>query len=119
MTLRLIRLELARNPGFPDGSAERGYEFHAPLTADGHLDAEAFRSVRAACTVRRFWRGEDDRRGTLHHTRNHAWVFSYAPGEEDDEAFHRLEQHSFRVGDYVSIREPDQQVLTFRVASVH
>jgi hypothetical protein len=31
MTLRSIRLELARTAEFPEGSAERGYEFVAPL----------------------------------------------------------------------------------------
>jgi len=118
MTLRRIRLELARTPEFPEGSLERGYEFHAPLTADGHLDADAFRAERAGCTVRRFWPGEEERHGTLHHTRNHAWVFSYAPGEDDDEAFHRLDRHLFRVGEYVTIREPGGQSHTFRVASV-
>ncbi len=118
MSLRTIRLELARTREFPEGSSARGYEFHAPLTADGHIDEAAFRANRAACTVRRFWPGEDDRTGGLHHTRNHQWVFSYAPGEEDDEAFHRLDRHVFRVGEYVTIREPDAGDFTFKVVSV-
>lgn len=118
MTLSTIRLELARTPEFPQGSAARGYEFHAPLTRDGHIDATAFRSSREACTVRRFWPGEADRMGSLHHTRNHAWVFSYAPGTEDDEAFHRLDRHRFAIGEYVTIREPGEVEHTFRVVSV-
>ncbi len=118
MTLRHIRLELARTPEFPEGSHERGYEFQAPLTAEGHLDVDAFRAERAGCTVRRFWPGEEERLGTLHHTRNHAWVFSYAPGEEDDEAFYKLDRHLFRVGEYVTIREPEGHSHTFRVTSV-
>ena len=36
--LYTVRMLLARNPGFPEGSNERGYELRVPLTADGHLD---------------------------------------------------------------------------------
>ena len=43
--LKTVRLELARTKEFPDGNARCGYEFIAPLTADGHLDAEAYRAV--------------------------------------------------------------------------
>jgi hypothetical protein len=32
MALCHIRLELERDSDFPDGSAERGYEFRTPLT---------------------------------------------------------------------------------------
>ena len=41
MSVRKIRLELARNPDFPLGSNTRGYEFKASLTEDGTLDQEA------------------------------------------------------------------------------
>ena len=40
MTLSIIRLELARDPTHPSGSAEHGYEFVAPLGAAGHIDVE-------------------------------------------------------------------------------
>ena len=33
MTLKLIRLELARTKEYPEGSAAHGYEFTAPLDA--------------------------------------------------------------------------------------
>lgn len=118
MKLSTIRLELARSHDFPNGSRERGYEFVAPLLPDGHIDADAFGKAKPQCKVRRFWPGEDERTGSLHHTRNHRWVFSYVPGEEDDESFYRLEQHVFRLGEYVTIHEPDGRDYTFRVASV-
>lgn len=38
MTLKRLRLELARTPQFPNGSSHHGYEFTAPLDAQGHLD---------------------------------------------------------------------------------
>ncbi|WP_368744390.1 hypothetical protein [Desertibaculum subflavum] len=118
MKLSTIRLELARSHDFPNGSRDRGYEFVAPLMPDGHIDADAFGKSKPQCKVRRFWPGEDERMGSLHRTRNHRWVFSYVPGEEDDESFYRLEQHVFRPGEYVTIHEPDGHDYTFRVASV-
>ncbi|MDX2102043.1 MAG: hypothetical protein EAZ99_11990 [Alphaproteobacteria bacterium] len=117
MTLATIRLELARNPGFPDGSADHGYELHAPLTADGHLDLDAYPALRKRCTVRRFWAGHEEH-GVLHRTANHAWAFSYAEGEDDDEAIFKLEQHRFVPGDYVTIKEHDGGAMTFKVTQV-
>jgi len=118
MSLKTITLELARNPGFPDGSAECGYEFTAPLDRDGRIDVEGWRANRDACRVRRFWRGEDDARGHLIHTRHRTWAFSYAPGEEDDTPFFRFEAHKFVTGEYVSITEHGRTAYTFKVLSV-
>jgi hypothetical protein len=117
MALSTIRLELARNPGFPDGAADHGYEIHAPLTADGHLDIDAFADVRDRCTVRRFAAGAAEY-GHLKRTGNHAWAFSYAPGEEDDEGLFKLEQHRFVVGDYITVRDHDGAALTYKVVRV-
>ena len=39
MSLKRIRLELARTPDFPNGSGQHGYEFVAPLDDKGHLDS--------------------------------------------------------------------------------
>ena len=41
MSLFKIRLELARDHDFPEGSGARGYEFTAPLDRDGHIDDDA------------------------------------------------------------------------------
>ena len=40
MTLSKIRIEMARNHDFPEGSALHGYEFVAPLDKKGHIDAK-------------------------------------------------------------------------------
>jgi len=118
MTWHAIRLELARTPTFVDGSNVRGYELRAPLTADGHLDEDAWRADRKAAVVRRFWAGEPDAEGRLIHTRHRTWAFSYAPGEDDDTPFYHLETHRFVPGEYVSITEQDGETLPFRVTSV-
>lgn len=116
--LKKVRLEMARSAEFPEGNANRGYEFRAPLSADGDLDTEEWPSVRRQCTVRRFWDGEEDEVGELHHTRHRTWAFSYEPGDEDDTPFFHLETHALKEGEYVSIREADGKSSTFRVVSV-
>ncbi|MGH8515623.1 MAG: hypothetical protein ACREV8_17125 [Gammaproteobacteria bacterium] len=47
--LKRIRLNLARSKDFPSGSDRHGYEFVAPLDADGHIDTELWRRYREHC----------------------------------------------------------------------
>lgn len=116
--LTRLRLELARTKEHPDGSRRHGYEFVAPLDADGHLDAAAWKSARDRCRVRRFWGDEDDDVGHLIHRPGGSWAFHYdVDGDEDDEAGYRLGQHTFNLGDYVSIRDEDGELHTFRVVA--
>jgi hypothetical protein len=116
--LKTIRLELARSREFPDGSGQHGYEFHAPLKDDGSFDLAAWRKARQVCTVKRFWRGEDDEVGQLVHHDRTGWAFSYDSDEDDEEPIFRFGSHVFRVGEYVSITEHDGVERTFRVTSV-
>jgi hypothetical protein len=118
MSLSRIRLELARTPQFPEGSTTHGYEFVAPLYDDGHLDGDQWRKVRDACSVRRFWRGQDDEHGFLIHRRNGSWAFSYRPGEDDDEPIFRFDRHAFVQGEYVTVTEHDGIARPFRVVWV-
>ena len=118
MTLRTIRLELARTAEFPEGSAERGYEFVAPLPM---TDISMRRNGAPGddCTVHRFWVGEDDVYGRLVHHRGHDWAFHYdGMGDEEEEPIFRFDRHRFVVGEYVSITEHDGVQRTFRVAEV-
>jgi hypothetical protein len=118
MALKTIRLELARTPEFPDGDPAYGYEFKAPLRADGHIDPDEWRKMKERCAVRHFRPDEPDENGYLLHTRRGTWAFSYAPGEDDDEPFFRFESHAFKEGEYVSITGHDGQLLPFKVVSV-
>ncbi len=118
MALKTIRLELARTKGFPNGSAKHGYEFTAPLDATGHLDPGGWKEFKQACTVRRFWGDQPDEHGTLVHRNDGKWVFSYEPGEDDDEPIFRLDRHAFVNGEYVSITEHDGSTHPFRVAAI-
>jgi hypothetical protein len=121
--LKRIRLNLARSPGHPAGSERDGYEFVAPLDTAGHIDQELWRKHRDHCRVRRFWEGQEDEVGRLVHARGgseHArWVFDYGEGPiEEEEAGYRFASHAFVPGAYVSIRNGDGDMHTFRVASV-
>lgn len=79
MPFKTIRLELARTPEFPQGSARHGYEFALPLDEEGHVDAEAWRADKARCTVRRFWGEEEPEEGYLVHTRHKQWASPTPP----------------------------------------
>jgi hypothetical protein len=116
--MKTIRLELARTKERPEGDPHCGYEFHAPLTADFHLDPEAFKVSKSECRVRRFWSGEKYEQGVLKHLGKDRWVFSYAPGTDDDEAAFKFDKHVFAVGEYVSITEHDGVTRPFKVVSV-
>lgn len=119
MTLSLVRLELARDPKFPDGSSRHGYEFKAPLDAQGLIDHYGWKAKRKRCTVRRFWNGEDDEEGHLVRHRG-GWAFHYdIEGDpEADEPGYRFDSHPFKVGEYVSLKEQDGALKTFRIVSV-
>ncbi|MES1201946.1 MAG: hypothetical protein ABUS57_10920 [Pseudomonadota bacterium] len=115
-----IRLELAREPGRPEGAADVGYTIVAPLLPDGHLDAEAARAHRQECRVVRFHPGEEADVGYLRRRAGGAWVFHYdfADGSDDDDAAYRLGEHRFAPGEYVTIEE-DEGAHTYRVITVH
>ncbi len=117
-----IRLELARSKAFPAGSVNHGYEFVAPLDADGHIDPVLWHKYRDHCRVRQFW-GEEEEVGRLLHRPGgpeHArWVFDYAgKAEYNDESGYRFGAHAFRPGEYVSIADEAGELHTFSVASV-
>ena len=118
MTLKIIRLELARTKDHPDGNRRHAYEFRAPLDADGTLDPKAWQAAKALCVVRRFENGAEAEVGVLQHHRGNRWAFSYAPGADDDEPIFKFSRHVFRQGEYVSVTEHDGTERTFRVASV-
>ena len=117
MNWKSIRLELARTPDFPEGSASRAYLLHLPLGEDGLIDETSFREAPASATVRRFWPSEPDMAGYVIRTPG-GWAFSYEPGEEDDECIFHLETHPIRPGEYITLTEPDGRRLPFRVASL-
>lgn len=120
MDLSRIVMRLARNPGteFAGGDDHRGYALTAPLTADGHLDATAYGKAKGQCQVRRFAPDEDPVDGLLAR-RGERWYFDYDDeADTDDEPVHRLGDHRFAVGEYVTVTDEDGRPLTYKVVEV-
>lgn len=120
MAMKKIRIELARDHDFPEGSRHHGYEFTAPLDGDDRIDPEQWRRERARCRVRRFWGDNPEEVGHLVRKPGGSWAFHYdINGDvDDDETGYRFGNHQFRLGEYVSLREHDEELRTFRVVSV-
>jgi hypothetical protein len=123
VSLQLITRDLARCADYPSGSTRHGYSFVAPLTTDGHLDADAWPEERHRCYVRRFWGDETARVGHLVHERGGAggatWCFEYSDirGTETERG-HHLQDHRFVLGEYVSVLQDDEEMKTFKVIDV-
>jgi len=119
-TMKRVRLELARDPDHPDGSREHGYDFIAPIDAEGQLIPEDWKKARDQCRVKRFWAGEPDEVGHIVRKRGGSWAFHYdIHGDaEADESGYRFGDHMFKPGEYVSIREHDGVLRTFKVMAV-
>lgn len=116
---RQIRLELAREPGHPEGSRATGYDLVAPLDADQRISAELWRKYKEHCRVHRFREGEDDLVGRLARKPGGAWYFDYDADEDsDDEAAYHLGSEQFVIGEYVSVRDEHGKMHTYRVVSI-
>ena len=108
-------MELGRTNEFPQGSHLHGYEFVAPLTAEGLVDAAAWRAAKEKCTVRRFWGDAPDELGHLRHV-GHGWRFDYDKSDSlDDEPFFKLDSHRLVPDCYVSVTEHGGVQRPFRV----
>ena len=118
-TLYRIELELAREPGHPEGDRNHTYRLYLPLTGEGHIDPSAYREMLDWCRVVRNRPGEEQARGRILRGPGGRWVFDYSDaGTRDDEVGFRLSEERFVPGEYVSIREDDDKTHAFRILSV-
>ncbi len=115
---RQIRIELAREPGHPEGDTEVAYVIVAPLNANGRINAKLWRQYREACRVARLRPEAEVDTGHLVQRSGGVWTFHYeqAPGMPDEVGFHFSDER-FVAGEYVSINEGGK-MHTYRVASV-
>jgi hypothetical protein len=114
-----ITLELAREPGHPEGDSHHLYHLYVPLKTDGHIDAAACPAVKALCHVRRQRPGEAEVRGQVVHGPRGRWLFDYSDATaRDDEVGYHFRDEAFIPGEYVSILEDDGRQHTFRVTAV-
>lgn len=120
MALSRVVMRLARNPGteFADGDDHRGYTLTAPLTPDGMFDEAAWEAARDRCVVRRFTPDADAEEGRLVR-HGDDWFFDYDEEDTaDDEPVHRLGEHRFALGEYVSVTDEEGRLLTYKVTEV-
>ncbi len=118
--MKRVRLELARDHDHPLGSRLTGYDFIAPIDDQGHINPDSWRRNRDKCRVKRFSEGEADEVGHIIRRPGGSWAFHYdIHGTRDaDEGGYRFDTHVFKPGEYVSIREQDGEMRTFKVMSV-
>ena len=78
-TFQHIRLELAREPDHPRGSASTGYDLVAPLDAEGRLDPAALKAAPERSHVRRFVDDATVATGRLRHADDGRWILDLDP----------------------------------------
>ena len=113
---RQIRIELAREPGHPEGDARDAFIIVAPLGANDRIDPTLWREHREACRITRLRPDEDDDHGHLVHRQGGGWVLQYDSNKPDAVGFHFGDER-FILGEYVSINE-GAKMHTYRVESV-
>ncbi|MGB8398390.1 hypothetical protein [Bradyrhizobium sp.] len=115
---RQIRIELAREPGHPEGDAATAYIIVAPLDTEDRIDPKLWREHREACRITRLRPDHDDARGHLLHRPDGSWAFHYDSDASlpDAVGFHFADER-FVPGEYVSINEGGK-MHTYRVVSV-
>lgn len=118
-SFRRIRLELAREPKHPAGNPRDGYEFAVPLALDGRIDAETCSKHRDHSRVRRFCDDGEQRLGRVARKPGGQWFFDYESGNDaDDEAGFRFGEELFVPGEYVSVRNAEDEVHVYRMVTV-
>lgn len=114
---RHIRLELAREPGHPQGDAGTGYDIVAFLDDAGRLDLASCKADVTRCRVRRFVAGQTTAVGQLRHTTGDRWLLDFPDDTQDATGFH-LGDEAFVSGDYVSMIDSHGTAHPYRVTQV-
>lgn len=115
--LHIIHLDLAREPGHPEGSVRDRYTLVLPLKTDGRIDEAYCRGVPDLCTVARLSEDGGIKRGLIRREPDKTWVFDYGDAVEGAETGFRFSQEHFTPGEYVSI-ERDGVQHPYRVISL-
>jgi hypothetical protein len=109
-----IRLELAQSPEFPTGSVSRVYLIRVPLDDNDLVDEASLLKSPNLATARRHWSTDPDEAGLVQKV-DGALAMScngtYA-------RVLRLDGRPIRLGQQISVVEPDGAVLGFRIASI-
>ena len=115
-TWRNIRMELARTPEFPEGSASRAYIVHLPLREDGTVDERVLEVTPVMAGFKRFWPNEPDRSGLVVRDGN-GWALS-CTGADGREWAVPIEMDRLLPGDRVTIGKQGGGCWLFRVVDL-
>lgn len=113
MNWKSIRLELGSTGEFPAGSVSRAYLVRLPLDDSDVVDRVALAKSPSRATVRRHWSSDPDQGGLLEQSGSECVMRC-----DGRQRVFRLDGTPIRLGQTVSVVEPDGSILPFRVASV-
>ena len=109
-----ICLELGRTDEFPAGSVSRGYLLRLPLGDNDQVDGASVVEKPHRATVRRYWSTEPDEAGQILRSGDDwAMLCNGKPAR-----ILELDAQPLRLGQLVSVTEPDGATLPFRIASI-
>lgn len=115
-TFHVIHLDLAREPGHPQGSTHDYYTLVLPLHADGRIDAAECKAYPDLCAVTRVSEDSGVKRGLIRRE-GQTWVFDYGDAVEEQDTGFRFDDERFVPGEYVSVQRDGRQ-HPYRVISL-
>ncbi len=110
-----VRLELARSPEFPRGSASRAFLLRLPLCGDGSIDAAALDKNVNQAIVRRFWASDADQAGKISRLDGEWLLICSRAGASSTFV---MQNDRLVVDQNITIVGPDAVALPFRVVSI-
>lgn len=114
MIWKSIRLELGSTGEFPAGSVSRAFLLNLPLDDSDIVDAAVLARTPTKAIARRHWSTEPDERGQIVPSGSD-WAIR-CDGRPDRVL--RLDGTPMRLGQQVSVVNPDGTVLPLKVASI-
>ena len=114
MNWRSIRLELASTGQFPAGSVSRAYLIRLPLDDRDTVDEGAVLAHPSRATARRHWSSEPDEQGLIVKSGDE-WKIC---GNGNQQRTLGLNGTPLRLGNKISLIEPDGTTLPLTVASI-
>jgi len=114
---KIIHLDLAREPGHPEGSTEDRYTLVLPLNAESYIDPDYCRSFPDLCRVTHVSFAGGVHRGLVRRDSDGTWTFDYGDADPEDEVGFRFSHERFTPGEYVSVIR-DGEAHPYKVISL-
>lgn len=109
-----VTMLLARGPGRPEGDLEDRLVMGLELTRQGQIDVEAYHATPSPWLAFRSRAGGEPRPLEVIRV-DDGWALQSTKGEDDP--IWTFDGRLFRPGELVSLRQPDSEVLLFRIVA--